>query len=452
MQDKPNALIIVGITGDLSTRKLLPALVRLERDGMLDDNLHIIGTSRRDVDIESIFKDMKNLDSQPKNALEKLKKRITIVQADVGSKEGAVILRDKMEDILPRVCKTKLFYFAIPPSALRSIIHNLVAAEIHTCGGSVASRLLIEKPFGSDLESAKDLSETITKYFGPESIYLIDHYLAKETVQNILYLRFHNPMLRSIWTEKDIKSIHISALEKLDIQGRGDFYEETGALRDMLQSHLMQLLAITTMQEPRSMQSQDIRKNRLELLQEVMLESGDPSTATRAQYEGYKSEVDSQDSLIETYAKVRINIDSDRWKNVPITLEAGKAMESKKTEIKIVFKGHKQHMEENSFVFQIQPNEGIVLTLAVKKPGLESATKSVDLEYCYDSSTPQSDGYEKILYDAIMGDQSLFPSEREIINNWELFQPILDLWQKDDAGLIIYKKGSKNIESLRDLK
>ena len=444
MQDTPNALIIIGITGDLSTRKLLPSLIRLEKNGLLDDDLHIVGTSRRNVDVDSIFEDIKDSDDLSNASLTKLKKRITIVQADVGEKAGTDILKVMLDDLLPKICRTKLFYFAIPPSALQGIIKNLVRSEVHTCGGDIASRLLIEKPFGRDLHSATELSSVITDYFGSESIYSIDHYLAKETVQNVLYLRFHNPILHHIWSTHHIKSIQIDALESLDIQGRGDFYEQTGALRDMLQSHLMQLLATVTMDEPKTMQPDDIRPNRLALLKQVSLST--EVQPLRAQYEGYKAEVNNSESAVETYASIELAINTNRWQGVPITLTAGKAMKNKKTEIKIVFESHTDHKEENTFVFQIQPNEGLSLGIAVKKSGLQDGTKTINLEYCYDTEQDQfSDGYDRILHDALVGDQTLFPSTDEILNNWKLFQPVLDTWQDGSDDLIEYPQGSEKI-------
>jgi len=448
-----SALIIIGITGDLSKRKLLPSLYNLEKANKLPENFKIIGTSRRDVDTEKLFEKLHEhitltSDVYSEATFTKLKKRIIIIQADVSSHEGAHSLSAQLDGLLGKVCSMKLFYFAIPPSSLQPVIHNLVEAGVHSCGGNMASRLLIEKPFGRDLASAEDLSDTISKNFGSESIYLIDHYLAKETVQNILYMRFHNPLLQGIWNQRHVESIAVTAYEKLDIQGRGDFYEQTGALRDMLQSHLIQLLALVTMNEPVDMNAATIRDNRLHVLRHLQLATEPSITATRAQYKGYKIEVKNNTSSTETYASVNLLIDNDRWRNVPVTLSAGKAMNQKSTKIEVIFQSHEAHDEKNIFTFQIQPNEAISLTLAVKKPGLATETKTISLDYCYDEDAENpgfNDGYDRIIYDAINGDQTLFPSDAEIKNNWALLQPVLDEWQRSSSGLLTYEKGTNDI-------
>lgn len=281
MMDTPGALIIIGFTGDLSRRKLLPSLYSLEMEGRLPLDMKIYGLVRRPTAVDDVMDEleafvMEKNGTCSKPVLTRLRERISIVEADVSNAEGAKTLKTKLDSLVGPVCRLKLFYFAVPPSALSDIIHNLASAEVHMCGGSPDSRLLIEKPFGRDVKSAKELSETIRTYFGEDSIYLIDHYLAKDTVQNMLHVRFHNPMLQSLWSGKDIKHIQISALEELDIQGRGNFYEQTGALRDMLQSHLMQLLAIVTMDEPEKFEANIIRRNKLDLISKVSL-AGNPT-------------------------------------------------------------------------------------------------------------------------------------------------------------------------------
>lgn len=448
-----NVLVIIGFSGDLSRRMLLPSLYNLELAGRLDDSMQIIGVSRKPTTNKDVYQKLydfinSNHAECDEKVLLKLCNRIKILQADVSKLEGALALKQKLDIHLGDACGTKLFYFAVPPSILQPIINNVVEADVHKCGGSINSRLLIEKPFGRDVESAKELSETIRKYFGQESVYLIDHYLAKDTVQNLLHFRFHNLMLQSLWTKNDIKSIQISALESLDVQGRGDFYEQTGALRDMLQSHLMQLLALVTMDEPESMEPQAIRKNRLQLLHQIMLAEQPMNSSARGQYEGYTDEVGNNASTVETFASVKLYVNNERWQNIPIYLRAGKAIQEKLTEINITFKGHKDQHEENVLTFRIQPHEGIALRIAVKKPGLSNETEMITLDYCYsDGNNEISAGYDRILHDALIGDQTLFPSDEEIMNNWKLFQPIIDAWENNNEGLSVYQKGSKTVES-----
>ncbi len=457
--DKPGALIIVGFTGDLSRRKLLPSLYNLERAGRLPADMKIYGVVRRPTSVADVADELDTYIIKAKGScdsatLKALCARIETVEADVSSRAGADVLKKQLDELIGPVCKLKLFHFAVPPAALSDIIRNLAASGVHMCGGSPDSRLLIEKPFGRDVASATDLSQTIRQYFGEDSIYLIDHYLAKDTVQNMLHVRFHNPMLRSLWSGKDIKCIQISALEELDIQGRGNFYEQTGALRDMLQSHLMQILAIVTMDEPKTFTSEVIRRNKLKLLSKVRL-AGDPSdSAVRSQYDGYRSEVENEDSRVETFAAVKLEIDNNRWHNVPVYLRAGKAMSEKLTQVDIVFKDDSgsddKDRAENVFTFRLQPHEGIAMRILIKRPGLDTSTKPVTLDYCYhdsDDGDALSGGYDKILLDAINGDQTLFPSDAEIMNNWQLFQPVLDVWESHSKYLGSYAKGAESVDA-----
>lgn len=446
------ALIIFGFMGDLSKRKLLPALYTLERLDKLNPGLKIVGISRREVaddqsTYEELYSHIKTIEDEcDEAALKRLVERVTIIKADAGSVEGAEDLHEQIEDILGKSCGMKYFYFAIPPQFLITIIQNLVAAKVHTCGGNDTSRLLIEKPFGHDTASAERLSHIIRDHFGQASIYLIDHYLAKDTVQNLLYFRFHNPMLKPLWESRSVKAIQITAIESLDIQDRGSFYEQTGALRDMLQSHLMQLLALTTMEEPDAMSADSIRANRLELLKSVKLAGSVSDSSIRGQYIGYKDEVDNPDSHTETFAAVKLKINNERWKDTPIYLRTGKAMDEKVGEVNIIFDSDGDEHEQNILTFRIQPHEGIAIRMIVKKPGLSNETEAVTFDYCYASSdSPLSAGYDRILHDALTGDQTHFPSDNEIMSNWKLYQPILDAWQNSGEGLHTYEKGSHNL-------
>lgn len=456
----PNSLIIFGFTGDLSKRKLLPALYTLELQGKLHENFHIVGITRHKVDMGELKDELNSFitsaDGEACNVavLDKLCDRIDLADADISKPEDFASLKEQIDALMPSVCEAKLFYFALPPSMFEGVIENMVENDIHKCGNGVVSRLLIEKPFGHSLESAKHLLDVIERNFGKESIYPIDHYLAKDTAQNILYFRFHNPIVRNIWDNSVIRNIQVSAVEELDIQGRGDFYEETGALRDMIQGHLIQLLALVTMDEPASLTPEDVRRQRQLAISSIkpISEEMVGSVSARGQYDGYKNEVGNDSSNIETFAALKLEIDSTRWRGVPMFLRAGKAMEAKFTEINVTFYSDEDGVEENILTFRLQPSEGIAISLSTKKPGLDNEHEQITLDYCFSSSSSRlSQAYERILHDAIMGDPTLFPTDQEILASWGLMQPVLDVWSGSNNGLEVYRKGSREVSSANAL-
>ncbi len=361
------------------------------------------------------------------------------------------MLREQIHNLLPKKCEVKLFYFAVPPSLFESLIENVVAADMHGAGDGIESRLLIEKPFGHDLASAQHLHKTITDHFGKESVYPIDHYLAKDTAQNIHYFRFKNPLMRGIWDSSDIAEIQVSALEMLDIQGRIKFYEHTGALRDMIQGHMLQILALVTMDELSSLEADDVRRQR-----QLMLKSIAPirpedvhDVAVRGQYDGYRTQVENPESNTETFAALKLNVDNSRWRGVPIYVRAGKAMETKVTEINIVFRSKDDALGgEDVLTFRLQPGEGVAITLTSKKPGLENKPEVITLDYCYNEHDEVlANAYERILHDALEGDQTIFPTDEEIMASWTVVQPVLDAWQANGDDLSIYAEASRNVLS-----
>ncbi len=445
----PSSIVIYGFTGDLVKRKLLPSLYRLQANGRLDDSVQIFGVSRRDIDIkelrEELFAFIKDSDGHCKEQeLDKLCARISILTADISKPEDYVGLKQQLDDKLGPTCSLKLFYFAVPPSLFEVVIDNMVEHKMHECGGSSASRLMIEKPFGHDLASAQKLIDKIKPHFGEDSIYRVDHYLAKDMVQNILYFRFHNPIVSEIWNGSNIKSIQISALESLDIQGRAAFYEQTGALRDMLQGHLLQLAALATMDEPSSFEPLDILRRKDQILGSIKPMDNIDKDTVRAQYNGYRQETGNSDSNTETFAAVRFEIDRPEWEGVPIVMRAGKAMSDKITELNIVFETEKSHHHQNTLTFRIHPHEGVALKLAAKRPGLDNEPDQITIDHCY-SGPDMADAYDRILHDGIIGDQTLFPSDKQILASWEFIQPVLDHWSKDGQSLGFYEKGAANV-------
>jgi len=451
---QPLVLVIFGITGDLAQRKLLPALYQLAKAQELPEKLRIIGISRRDVSKDAVFErlakfvgeagydtsveqhlkdqtEMRQMDLVDRNAYEQLLVRIRAVEADMGE------------------LGSRLYYLSIPSRAFMPIIRLLgdTGHNSPLANSQELPRLLIEKPFGYDLQSARELVTVLGEHFSEGQVYRIDHYVAKETVQNILTFRFKNPLFESIWNNMHIDHVGVVAHEKIDIEGRADFYEQTGALRDFVQNHLLQLLAIVTMARPRSFTSEEIHQQKLTLLEAIKPVAPDdvPQMTVRGQYEGYRDEVGNPDSAIETFASVRLWIDNDQWTGVPIMLESGKALQEKLTEVSVCFRQPEDAVEEeNKLVFRIQPKEGITLHLQIKEPGIKNTTKGADMEFDYARSFNQrpAEAYERVIVDAIRGDQTLFATSAEVIRSWEIIEHVLEQWSRSDAGLISYAKGS----------
>ena len=297
---------------------------------------------------------------------------------------------------------------------------------------------MVEKPFGYDLESARELIGRLRHSFKEEQIFRIDHYLAKETAQNILTFRFANPVFQAVWDRHSVSRIEIEARESIGIEGRAAFYEQVGALRDIIQNHLMQLLAIVTMEQPAKLDSRHIHEGKLKLLEQVNLE-----WAQRGQYQGYRQEVGNPDSTTETFARVRLRVEKERWKGVPITLTTGKMLERKATAITFTFCTRADEFT-NQLIFRIQPDEGIVIDLLAQKPGLGAETERVEMAFNYRDSfgDVHPNAYERVLMDGIRGDQTLFNSSDEVLASWAIVEDVVKRWSRDGEGLKQYAPGS----------
>jgi glucose-6-phosphate 1-dehydrogenase len=451
--NQPLTLAIFGITGDLAQRKLLPALYHLAQSDELPEQMRIVGISRREVALDDVYRQLPNFIGEGYDAVIEahLKKHTEMRQMDLLDKTAYEDLLHRLQEIEDDLGEggSRLYYLSIPSQAFTPII-KLLGETGHNAplaGGSDAPRLLIEKPFGYDLQSARDLAWTLGEHFGEGQVYRIDHYVAKETVQNILTFRFHNPLFESIWNNKHIDNITVTAHEKLDIEGRANFYEQTGALRDLIQSHLLQLLAITTMGRPEKLESEEIHEQKQALLEAVRpIAPNEVATmALRGQYEGYRQEVNNPDSLIETFAQLQLWIDNDQWTGVPIVLETGKALSEKLTEITVCFRQPEDaETERNKLVFRIQPSEGITLRLQAKRPGIKTVTDGVNMAFDYGQAFPDrpAEAYERVIVDAIRGDQTLFASSAEVVRSWEIIENVLEQWSRNAEGLHPYPKGS----------
>jgi glucose-6-phosphate 1-dehydrogenase len=309
-----------------------------------------------------------------------------------------------------------------------------------------ATRLLVEKPFGMNLASAEELIAETANHFQEDQIFRIDHYMAKETVQNILMFRFKNPIFEALWNREHIASIKITAKEKIGIEGRAVFYEPLGALRDFIQSHLIQILGIVTMDKPATLDSDNIHTAKqvaMELLETVPADQVG-ERVHRGQYNGYRDEVNNSESNTETYASVKIFSNSPRWQGVPIELVTGKSLDVRLTEVRVSFHGSSD-TESNELRFRIQPNEGIELDLVTKKPGYSDEVQTTALEFLYDNdfnNNGHPNAYERVLVDAVRGDHTLFATSQEIIASWRILQPVLDVWAMSAEDLQFYEQGS----------
>lgn len=450
-------LIIFGITGDLAKRKILPALYHLIQDDMVPEHFAIVGTSRRELAIDDLLKDVELCVLEQDNtcdpeAMARFRACLTLTKVDPMGADDYRQLHSTLDAIEANhgVCMNRLFYLSIPPQVYGPVVRSLGEHGLNqgcTHGGG-RSRLLVEKPFGYDLSSAHDLIETTRTVFSEAQTFRIDHYLAKETAQNILTFRAHNPLFDSIWNNRHIARIDVIAEEKIGIEGRGNFYDSVGALRDLIQSHLMQLLALTTMRVPQQLDdTEQIHYEKQQLLASVTAhhpESGTLDTV-RGQYTGYQEEAGNPGSRTETYAALTLWIKQPDWEGVPVRLITGKALAAKRTQIDVHFGTPIGH-ERNLLRFRIQPDEGIRLVLTAKKPGFAHETQDVEMDFNYQAhfdNHGHPDAYERVLIDAMRGDSLLFATSDEVLASWHALQPVLEQWQNDATELLPYEAGSK---------
>ncbi len=453
--EKPanTVLIIFGITGDLAQRKLLPALYRLAEENILPPEFRVVGISRRGTTTADVINIIKNRidahDGRSAEIFARLEKIISIAAMNIAEGDEYGALTAELERLESEVHHplNRLFYLAIPASLFQTVTERLGQSDINVHGkDNRECRFLIEKPFGYSLSSAQDLISALDQLFDEEQIFRIDHYLAKETAQNILAFRFENPLFSAAWNREHISHILITAVESIGIEGRASFYENMGALRDLVQSHLLQLLALVTMNRPSSMSASDIHREKEILLSRIRPpEKGRMEKETvRGQYRSYREETGKTDSLTETYAAIKLSIDTDEWRGVPVFIRTGKAIKEKVTEITLVFFDDKYRMRKNYLTIRIQPNEGIVIDLQIKKPGFGSALEQVQLDFCYGEKLPAraSDAYERVLFDAMRADRTLFATSSEVLSCWRITEPILEEWKTPGFPLHIYENNS----------
>lgn len=450
---QPSILVLFGITGDLAKRKVLPAIYHLYKDGLLDENTLLVGTSRRPLAAADFLKQIELCVLETDNVcnpevLALMERQLHLLQLDPengGDYTGLAELLQSLEDEQGS-CLNRLFYLSIPPSVYLQVVTNLGKHGLNgSCRhGRAATRLLVEKPFGSDLVSARQLIELTGQAFSEEQIFRIDHYLAKETVQNILTFRRRNPIFSELWNSRHISRIAVAAYEKIGIEGRAGFYENVGALRDLVQSHLLQLLGLTTMElPPEPFDADAIHEAKQALLQQLVLP--DPQAVIRGQYEGYRTEVANPASTTETFVSMRLAIDTPAWRGTDVVVSTGKALAEKRTEIVLQFGKGQAH---NSLTFRLQPNEGIDIELTVKQPGFEHQLQTAKMDFSYQQTfqLQHPDAYERVLVDAVRGDHTLFATAGEVLASWQALQPVLDAWAQAGDDLQTYPTGSQPLE------
>ncbi|MCL5782138.1 MAG: glucose-6-phosphate dehydrogenase [Patescibacteria group bacterium] len=468
----PTIFVIFGITGDLAARKLLPALIALYSKRMLPERFAVIGFSRRQFSREEFREMIRNrLNIHPGQYREEDIKHffdhMSYEQGYFDDPASYARLSTRI-DAIDRSwgqCSNKLFHLSVPPSLYEGILRNLSDSKLTVpCDDDSGwTRVLIEKPFGHDIEAAASLDRLLGKLFKEEQIFRIDHYLAKEALQNIIAFRFHNSLFEPLWNRNYISRIHIKLFEKIGIEGRGAFYDSMGAIKDMGQNHILQMLALTAMEKPKNWSAAAIRRERAKVMQDLspIGPRNIEKYVVRGQYAGYQSEAGvAANSSTETYFRIKASINNARWKGVPIYLENGKALSEGKTEIDVYFRSDnitswfgKKSAEladigkQNILTFRIQPEECIKVKFFVKIPGPEWGVEPRTLKFKYsDSPSHQSlpNDYERLIKDAFTGDQTLFASTDEIMASWKFITPIIENIGK--LPLKQYSRGAGEVE------
>ncbi|MFH2204519.1 MAG: glucose-6-phosphate dehydrogenase [Elusimicrobiota bacterium] len=440
---EPCGLVIFGASGDLAARKLLPALLSLQKGKLLPQGFYALGIARSSLSDEAFRSRAPGL-----NALYYL-------SGSYDDPATYASLKSKLEELDRKFgsAGNVVYYLAVPPALYPVIPRRLAEAGLlEGVGGKGRSRVVVEKPFGRDLESARSLSGEIGKFLREEQIYRIDHYLGKETVQNIMMFRFANSIFEPVWNREHVDHIQISVLESLGVESRAGYYDSSGVLRDMFQNHMTQLLALTAMEPPSGFGADAIRNEKAKVFQSLLPldKRARAEHVVLGQYAGYAREPGvAEGSRTPTYAAMRLEIDNWRWKGVPIFLRSGKKLARRVAEIAVVFKSvpHSiipgltpEDLAANVLTFRIQPDEGISLTLEAKKPGpklcLGSLTMDVHYREIFGADPPEA--YHRLLLDAMLGDQTLFIRDDAVRDTWAFFDPLL---QEDDAAPGLYPAG-----------
>ncbi|HET7327279.1 MAG TPA: glucose-6-phosphate dehydrogenase [Nocardioidaceae bacterium] len=458
----PCGLVIFGVTGDLSRKKLMPAVYDLANRGLLPPGFALVGFARRDwenQDFAQIVHDaVKQYSRTPyrEEVWQQLSEGFRFVPGDFSDDEAFDQLRQTIED-LERERGTNgnnAYYLSIPPRFFSGVVGQLKKHGLAEQADSWR-RVVVEKPFGSDLKTARELDAVVSEVFPPESVFRIDHYLGKETVQNILAMRFANAMFEPIWNSHYVDHVQITMAEDIGIGGRAGYYDGIGAARDVIQNHLLQLMALIAMEEPISFEARHLRIEKQKVLEGVRLPQHLEHYTARGQYtEGWAGGVhvpgytDEQDipaaSRTETFAAVRLEIGNARWANVPFYLRAGKRLGRRVTEVAVVFKRAPhlpfgetatESLGENALVIRVQPDEGITMRFGSKVPGTAMEIRDVSMDFAYGGSFVESspEAYERLILDVLLGDPPLFPQREEVELSWQILDPIIEHWAENGS-------------------
>jgi glucose-6-phosphate 1-dehydrogenase len=485
-QKKPDpcSFVIFGATGDLTHRLVMPSLYNLEATGLLPEKFCVVGVARKGTSSDdlrdSLMKGLRQYATRPveDKVAKRLLECVTSIEADPKDPASFDAMRERLEKLETNRATggNRLFYLATPPSAFAPISRQLGRTGMLQEANGAWRRLVVEKPFGTDLASAKALNDELLKIVTEHQIYRIDHYLGKETVQNILVLRFANGMFEPIWNRNHIDHVQITVDEKLGVGHRGSFYDATGALRDMVPNHLFQLLSLVAMEPPIRFDAHSVRQEKADVLAAIQTQSETEAlrNSVRGQYLGGKigdTEIEDYtrtedvgpESTTETYAALKLGIDNWRWAGVPFYLRTGKALGIKRTEVAIKFKQAPFAMfnctpvdalAENYMLIGVEPTEGIALQFNTKIPGPTITISGVEMKFRYKDyfKAEPATGYETLIYDCMIGDNILFQRADSVEAGWRAVQPFLDAWKKAGAsGLEKYTAGSEGPAGAEEL-
>ena len=456
--------MLFGVTGDLSRKKVMPAIYDLANRGLLPPGFSLVGFARRDwadQDFAQVVHDSVKAHARTEfreEVWKQLAEGFRFVPGNFDDDVAFDQLRRTIEE-LDQVRGTDgnhAFYLAIPPGFFGDVVGQLKEHGLADGGPDSWRRVVVEKPFGHDLESARDLNGVLAGVFQSGSIFRIDHYLGKETVQNILAMRFANTMFEPIWNANYVDHVQITMAEDGGIGGRAGYYDGIGAARDVIQNHLLQLMSLVAMEEPTSFDAESLRIEKQKVLSSVVLPRRLDLTTARAQYaEGWAGGVKvpgfleeegiKKSSTTESYAAVTLNVDNRRWAGVPFYLRTGKRLGRRVTEVAIVFKkaphqpfaaSSTEDLTENALVIRIQPDEGVTLRFGSKVPGTAMEIRDVNMDFAYGGSFTEScpEAYERLILDVLLGDPPLFPRHEEVELSWKILDPILEHWAKQDAA------------------
>ncbi|MGM1016218.1 MAG: glucose-6-phosphate dehydrogenase [Actinomycetota bacterium] len=470
----PSALVIFGVTGDLSRKKLMPAVYDLANRGLLPPGFALVGFARRDWEDQDfaqvVYDAVKEHARTPfrDETWQQLLQGIRFVSGEFDDPDAFRRLRETVDklDVERGTMGNHAYYLSIPPKAFPLVAKQLKDSGLvgEERGDEKWRRVVIEKPFGHDLDSARALNEALEVAFPADAIFRIDHYLGKETVQNILALRFANELYEPIWNRNYVDHVQITMAEDIGVGGRAGYYDGIGAARDVIQNHLLQLLALTAMEEPISLSAEHLRAEKEKVLAAVRLPDDLSQATARGQYaggwqggeqvNGFLGEDGMEpDSTTETYAAIKLEIATRRWADVPFYLRTGKRLGRRVTEIAVVFNRAPQHLFEggnaselgqNALVIRVQPDEGVTIRFGSKVPGTGANVRDVTMDFGYGHAFTEAspEAYERLILDVLLGDPPLFPRHEEVELSWKILDPVEEFWAAQNGPLEQYAPGS----------